>query len=279
MRIEKNMELDYLASTVHIQIVDSGCAYLDERWSGKNIRSPFSRLYYILGGSGTIETVSEQGTSLQTVRLVPENLCLIPAGMLHHYSCSSHLEKVYFHVNVTLPSGLDLLSGYPSCCILPCPAGRAQQMRSLYESQGILSVLHIQSELVRDVCQLVQKMQPNAFPSPTYSRLLQRLFSMAASPVNAKNNVRSLAKRLNVSESTLAKKFKAQTGETLGSYLDELLLKQCCQMLLASSLSLRDISDELGFTDQFYFSRYFKQHMGEPPSIYRRRMLKSMGRE
>ena len=62
MRIEKNMELDYLASTVHIQIVDSGCAYLDERWSGKNIRSPFSRLYYILGGSGT-DVYKRQRTS------------------------------------------------------------------------------------------------------------------------------------------------------------------------------------------------------------------------
>lgn len=279
MRIEKNMELDYLASTVHIQIVDSGCAYLNERWKGQSIRSPFSRLYYILGGSGTIEAVSAEGPAPQAVQLTPGNLYLIPAGMLHHYSCSSHLEKVYFHVNVTLPSGLDLLSGYPACCSLTCPAGRAQQMQRLYESQGIISVLHIQSELVRDVCQLIEKMQPDKFPSQSYSRLLQRLFSMAGNPVSAKNSVRSLAKRLNVSESTLAKKFKAQTGETLGNYLNELLLKQCCQMLLASSLSLRDISEELGFTDQFYFSRYFKQHMGEPPSIYRRRMLKSMGGE
>jgi AraC-like DNA-binding protein len=59
---------------------------------------------------------------------------------------------------------------------------------------------------------------------------------------------------------------------TLGRYMDDLLLQRAQQMLLSSEESISRIAEQLGFCDQFYFSRYFRQRLQETPSQYRRRL-------
>lgn len=75
-----------------------------------------------------------------------------------------------------------------------------------------------------------------------------------------------------MSPSTLAKRFKAETGTTLGRYLDGLLLQKAQQKLLSTDEPIGRIAEALGFCDQFYFSRYFKQRRQETPSRYRQRL-------
>ena len=96
------------------------------------------------------------------------------------------------------------------------------------------------------------------------------MFLLTQQPVSARNTVRSLAERLHVSESTLSKRFKQETGMTAGAYLEQVLMRKACQLLLATDYSLSRIAEELDFTDQFYFSRSFKHYTGVPPSVYRR---------
>ena len=60
-----------------------------------------------------------------------------------------------------------------------------------------------------------------------------------------------------------------ETGKTVGQYLDNLLWAEAKRRLLLSDASVRAISEELGFCDQFYFSRRFRQLFGVTPSYYR----------
>lgn len=69
---------------------------------------------------------------------------------------------------------------------------------------------------------------------------------------------------------TLAHKFKSEMGVPLGQYVDGLVLFKAEQLLLESDLPLSTISESLGFCDQFYFSRRFRERFGVPPLQYRK---------
>lgn len=81
-----------------------------------------------------------------------------------------------------------------------------------------------------------------------------------------------LSDRLFVSESFLLKKFKLEVGITLGKYIDDLVFFKAENLLLTTRLSIGEISNLLGFCDQFYFSRRFSEKYGEAPQRYRKKM-------
>ncbi|PHR64870.1 AraC family transcriptional regulator [Pseudidiomarina marina] len=66
-----------------------------------------------------------------------------------------------------------------------------------------------------------------------------------------------------------SKKFKQFTGTSPMRYFNQIRVKIACQLLDASTDSIRQISQQLGFDDPYYFSRLFKKTMGISPQYYR----------
>ena len=73
-----------------------------------------------------------------------------------------------------------------------------------------------------------------------------------------------------VSRSTLTKHFRAELSCSVGEYVTERVMAKAERMLLTTSLSVRETSELLGFSDQFYFSRIFKERFGVSPRMHRR---------
>ena len=69
--------------------------------------------------------------------------------------------------------------------------------------------------------------------------------------------------------STLRSKFKKETGVSLSSYINSYLMEKSKLFLMNPALSISEISDKLGFCDQFYFFKQFKSKFGITPSSYR----------
>ncbi len=64
--------------------------------------------------------------------------------------------------------------------------------------------------------------------------------------------------------------FKRATGLTPKLWLQEHRLDTARQYLCGTGKSISEISDLLGYTNQFYFSRVFRKHFKKSPSQYRR---------
>lgn len=79
-----------------------------------------------------------------------------------------------------------------------------------------------------------------------------------------------LARQAGVSYSLFRKQFTAQTGKTPGQFRVAALIQRACQTLASSAQPIHDIADELGFHDQFHFSRRFKAVVGMSPREFRR---------
>jgi AraC family transcriptional regulator of arabinose operon len=83
--------------------------------------------------------------------------------------------------------------------------------------------------------------------------------------------VATLAALVNLSRSHYTTSFRRVTGYAPLSYLNHLRMQRAVQLLNTTDLSIKHISDQLGFSDQFYFSRAFAKMHNHSPSEHRRR--------
>ncbi len=86
-------------------------------------------------------------------------------------------------------------------------------------------------------------------------------------------SLEGLAEILGVSPFYLSKLFKEQTGETYINYVTSARLEKAKKLLSDGALIIKEISAGVGYNDQNYFSKLFRQKYGETPSEYRQRML------
>ena len=73
-----------------------------------------------------------------------------------------------------------------------------------------------------------------------------------------------------VSSFYLSKLFKEEKGETFINFISDKRLEKSRQLLSETSLSIKEITAEVGYNDQNYFSRIFKTKYGLSPKEYRK---------
>ena len=64
--------------------------------------------------------------------------------------------------------------------------------------------------------------------------------------------------------------FNKEVGVSMGRYIDDQLMSEAQRLLDQTYESVAGISQILGFSDPYYFSRRFKQLCGITPLRYRR---------
>ncbi|TDX01535.1 helix-turn-helix domain-containing protein [Dinghuibacter silviterrae] len=74
---------------------------------------------------------------------------------------------------------------------------------------------------------------------------------------------------LHISTKALNKACKAHFDKTLTDLIAERLIIEAKRELYLTAKSVKEIAFELGYEDEFYFSRYFKKKVGVSPQIFR----------
>jgi len=80
-----------------------------------------------------------------------------------------------------------------------------------------------------------------------------------------------IAKTSHLSGSRLAHIFKEQMGITIIDYLTSVRIERAKQLLLATDQNCTEICFQIGYTNQSYFTRTFKELVGMPPRQFRAR--------
>jgi len=86
-------------------------------------------------------------------------------------------------------------------------------------------------------------------------------------------NLDEVASRVGLSRSRFFEQFKACVGASPQQYLDWARMGVATRLLATTDRSLADISFDLGFSAPSHFARFFAQHMGVPPSVFRRGVI------
>ncbi len=87
---------------------------------------------------------------------------------------------------------------------------------------------------------------------------------------SGKMDLRDIAKRLHYTPETLKRHFTKIAGYSPGVYFRSAIMNYAAELVHDSNLSIAEISEKLGYCDQFHFSRQFKKALGKSPVQFRK---------
>ena len=250
---------------LRLSITRSDYIPLTPHWHDPNATLSCTRLYFIESGSGYLIIDG------QHYPLDPGYVYLIPARFKFGYGCTG-MKKLYFHIRVTNTSPEDMLSHIGKVLKLPYEPEELQALLSCYTSTDLYGILQLQYLLTKTISRFAEAYRLPLLTLQNYSDPVKQAMSIIQAAPSLKHTGKSIAQQLFISESRLRNAFKQELGTTIGDYIDLCVFRQA-KALLRTPVSLEQISQQLGFCDQFYFSRRFKQRYGMTPSQYRRQLF------
>ena len=91
---------------------------------------------------------------------------------------------------------------------------------------------------------------------------------------NYKNehNIEFYARELCISKTYLSRIIQKITNRTANYFISGMLISEACRLLAFTNLTLQNIAEELNFSDQSAFGKFFKAKKGISPFKYRNSM-------
>ncbi|SHF84090.1 Helix-turn-helix domain-containing protein [Flavobacterium fontis] len=99
--------------------------------------------------------------------------------------------------------------------------------------------------------------------------ILQNLKNYIETHFKTKHSASDYANLLNVSANALAKITKTHFNKTLTDLISERIIIEAKRELYLTNKAVKEIAYELGYTDEYYFSRFFKKNADISPQAYR----------
>lgn len=91
--------------------------------------------------------------------------------------------------------------------------------------------------------------------------------------------VEAIAAKVGWSHEHLTRSFASHTGRTPREMLLHLRIERSCQLLMDEGRSIKQIAYEVGFSDENYYSRMFREVKGTTATAYRRRYANPLYRD
>ncbi|PQP82406.1 hypothetical protein C0Q44_13245 [Paenibacillus sp. PCH8] len=117
------------------------------------------------------------------------------------------------------------------------------------------------------ICSIVEQMRLEVeLPQPDHA--VQRTIDYLDEHYDDPVTVQQLAQMANVSRKWYTVRFKEITNQNPRDYITELRIKRAKELLNLTGDSVSEIARKVGYEDEHYFSRRFKQKVGHSPRMY-----------
>ena len=103
--------------------------------------------------------------------------------------------------------------------------------------------------------------------------IIKKVCSFVEQNLSCDISLENAAEYAGVSSFYLSKLFKEEKGETFINYVTDKRLEKSRQLLAETDSSIKEITANVGYNDQNYFSRIFKNKYGVSPKEYRKSNL------
>jgi len=136
---------------------------------------------------------------------------------------------------------------------------------------GTEVVIHSFSVLLYELAAVNQKY--NSGGSIKLNRkehLAMRFLKLLPVHFKEQRSVQYYAELLFVTPKYLTETLKEILGKTAGEFIDEMVVTEAKLLLSDPAMSVAGVAGALYFSDQFFFSKFFKNHTGANPSEYKR---------
>lgn len=198
-------------------------------------------------------------------------------GMNHHITCDPDQPLTKYFVTLNGKAGKDLMY---ECQLAPGTVIRlthAEQVQQIFEDlirhgrddhpdRHRMCAMVVQYLIIkiRDLA-IPRDGSANSRAFATYQRCRQYI----SDHYLTLGNVNEIAGACHVDPAYLCRLFQRFGRERPGSFLLHLRMNRAAELIQNSDLMIKEISDQLGFSDPYNFSRTFRRTFGVPPGHLR----------
>jgi len=144
------------------------------------------------------------------------------------------------------------------------------QMINEYERKTIGYASMIRAQFMQMVVSLSRLYTSHINERPQSTGQIAHALALIETHYHTPLTLDDIASASHISKTHLLRLFKETFGLSPIQYLIQLRIRKACQLLHHSQLSIADIAYQVGFEDSNYFSRQFKQVIGQSPRAYRK---------
>lgn len=275
--------------SVNISVLNIGHASTKHTWGGRDLSSPFARLYYVRNGRATLYLPKGE------VEMKPGYMYLIPQFMPHSYTCDPGFEFYYMFVYERYGEQIDLFDMYSFPLEVKANEAAELLFQNYCNLYPQLSFPYASAEdfyshpAYRDYAvryarmERYEKMQLQGLvwivtsyfmkhASKSIKAMDERVHLVMK---HVKNNIRKdfpleeLAAIACVTKAHLGRLFRDTLGTSPIQFVNRTKIQHAQRLLMTSNQSIAAISAEVGFADVSYFIRLFRRHIGFTPQAYR----------
>lgn len=212
------------------------------------------------------------GQNDEIFTLKKDSLLILSANNRHFGAapCKKDTKTMYFHLSADAEDLCDTADGLP--CLIDTSANK--NIKRIFHDtvEAKLSGNEHKAGLLSELL-LCELMTENnlAEQNPISDRIIN---TIRRSPEKFFSN-KELAEKLDVSVKTAENKFKSTCGITIHQYILKFKAEQAVSYFKNfPEMQIKEVAYNLGFYDEYHFSKQFKKVMGVSPTEYRNNFLK-----
>lgn len=238
---------------------------IDKTWMTRENVINTNKLYFVTGGDGA--WIADEN---ERIYMKPGHIYFIPTMHKHYLGCSDEglMRKYFSHCSFELPDGTDVFEDFGRIGELERP-DLIENLHYFYKEDSV-SLVAIQGTIMYALAELSKKYNFTHRFKNDRSEVIKKALVFINEHMSKQLSRENIAESCGVTVSTLSKRFSKEVGKSIPAYINELCLRRASQMLLFSDMPITEISDTLGFSDRFYFSKEFTKFYGVPPLKYRK---------
>lgn len=240
------------------------------RWENGRVLNEY-QLVYITEGEGIYETRREK----MVVR--PGTVMLLHPGEWHRYKPkpTKGWSEMYIGIGGEVIQRLmshPMLTKFPAIC-----CGLKENVQQSYhrifrlvqdEKPGFQ--LLASGEVVKLISMMLIHLKYQESDEKPAAEFIENSKFLIQQNFDQKIDFQDIAKSMNIGYSNFRKLFKKYTGISPSHYHLNLRLIKAKELLIHSDKTMKEIAWETGFSSESYFSRIFKDKMGQSPSTLRK---------
>ncbi|WP_229691987.1 AraC family transcriptional regulator [Paenibacillus radicis (ex Gao et al. 2016)] len=141
-------------------------------------------------------------------------------------------------------------------------------LSKVWERSETMEKLHIKSifyQLLHVIFEQMERQSVISVKPDLVAQAIQYIHQRYMEPIT----LESLLEMLDCSSRQLLRSFKKQVRTSPIDYLIQVRMNKAKELLLTTELTLKDISESVGYADSYYFSRLFKKHEGVSPTLFK----------
>jgi len=239
------------------------------------------QMIYITHGEGIFETTTCRS------EIMPGTMILLFPGVWHRYRPKKKtgwteywIGMKGYHLDALLERGI--IS--PDNPVLPARldanlVNLFNEIFKLIETQPIGYEQISACQALTILATSIANVRENSLGGDRTEEVIQRAKALLAEQAHMDVDMQKLAEDMHISYNHFRRIFRHYTGLPPHQYHIQLRLNRAKEMLRGTDLPIKSIAQALGFDNQYYFSRFFKQRVGKSPERWRNQDMEAQERD